>query len=93
LKASEGEGYTLLTALIKVRSLIFVAPRSSSEKSAEIITIKQAALILGVSEPTLRRWDAAGKFKARRHPVNHYRMYREQDVLRLRAKIDRGVGR
>jgi DNA-binding transcriptional MerR regulator len=44
-----------------------------------------------VSLPTLRRWDALGKFKARRHPINKYRLYREDAVLRLRAKIERGA--
>jgi len=55
-----------------------------------MLTIKSAAEILGVSEMTLRRWDAAGKFRARRHPINGYRLYREDEVLRLKAKIERG---
>jgi excisionase family DNA binding protein len=86
-------GYALLTALIKVSSLAPVAPRTSSEKPSNFITIKQAALLLGVSEPTLRRWDASGKFTAKRHPINGYRLYDRKRVVGLRAKIDRGVGR
>jgi len=53
----------------------------------KILTIKQAAQILGVAEVTLRRWDALGKFKAHRHPMNGYRLYAERDVLRLRDRI------
>lgn len=52
-----------------------------------MLTIKEAAELLGVAEVTLRRWDAAGKFPARRHPMNGYRLYREKDVLVLRKQI------
>lgn len=53
----------------------------------ELLTIKDAAELLGVSEMTLRRWDAAGKFKARRHPMNGYRLYSRADVLNLKRQI------
>ncbi len=53
----------------------------------KIITIKEAAKILGVSEMTLRRWDATGKFRARRHPVNGYRLYDRATVERLHRRI------
>lgn len=56
----------------------------------KLLKIKEAAIILGVAEVTLRRWDALGKFKARRHPMNGYRIYFERDVLRLRARIESG---
>jgi DNA-binding transcriptional MerR regulator len=62
-----------MTAVLKVRP--------------KLLTIKQAASLLGVAEVTLRRWDTAGKFKARRHPMNGYRIYTEKDVLRLRDRI------
>ena len=55
------------------------------------VTIKDAAVLLGVSEMTLRRWDAAGKFKARRHPINGYRLYPRDQLVRLRKQIERGV--
>ncbi len=54
------------------------------------MTIKEAAELIGVSEMTLRRWDKAGKFKARRHPINRYRVYRRAEVLKLRRKILEG---
>ncbi|KFA94785.1 MerR family DNA-binding transcriptional regulator [Archangium violaceum] len=53
----------------------------------ELLTIKVAAEVLGVSEQTLRRWDKAGKFRAKRHPMNGYRLYSRGQVLELRRKI------
>ena len=54
------------------------------------MTISEAAAFLGVSQVTLRRWDTAGKFRARRHPTNEYRLYLRADLERLRGQIDRG---
>ena len=62
-------------------------PRRPTTRSDDIITIKQAARLLGVSEPTLRRWDEAGKFTARRHPINGYRLYDRSKVLAMRKRI------
>lgn len=59
-------------------------------RSSGLLTISQAARRLGVSQVTLRRWDAAGKFKARRHPINDYRMYSKVDVERLKRRILKG---
>ena len=60
-------------------------------KPPALLTVRQAAALLGVSAPTLRRWDASGHFKARRHPINGYRLYRAGAVLRLRRRIEAGV--
>lgn len=57
---------------------------------ADLVTIAEAAKLLGVSLPTLRRWDGSGKFPARRHPINDYRLYRRSDVERLRRRIVQG---
>jgi excisionase family DNA binding protein len=78
--------YSSLTELIKVRYLATV-PRKNGDAPPEVITIKEAARLLGVSEPTLRRWDDLGKFTARRHPVNGYRLYVRSKVLAMRKKI------
>jgi excisionase family DNA binding protein len=51
------------------------------------MTIKAAAAVLGVSEQTLRRWDKAGKLRAKRHPINGYRLYVRGQVLELRRRI------
>ena len=55
-----------------------------------MITIAEAAKLLAVSLPTLRRWDESGKFRARRHPMNGYRMYLREDVMKLRQRIVEG---
>jgi DNA-binding transcriptional MerR regulator len=51
--------------------------------STDFITIKKAADILGVSTLTLRNWDKSGKFKALRHPINNYRVYKMADIKKL----------
>jgi len=53
----------------------------------DFINIAEAAKLLGVSLPTMRRWDETGKFPARRHPVNRYRLYLREKVMKLRQKI------
>jgi excisionase family DNA binding protein len=55
------------------------------------MTIGDAARLLGVSLPTMRRWDESGRFKARRHPINSYRMYERGDVMKLRKRIASGT--
>jgi excisionase family DNA binding protein len=64
--------------------------RRRKPEPADLITIAETAKLLGVSLPTLRRWDENGKFPARRHPINSYRMYLRVDVLKLRKKIVEG---
>lgn len=53
----------------------------------EYLTVKQAAELLGGTVMTLHRWDAKGKLKARRHPINHYRLYKKRDFRKLLKKI------
>lgn len=64
-----------------------MSSRVHRREDVVLLTVKQAAAMLGVSIVTLRRWDDTGKFPARRHPVNGYRLYREDDVRRLRDEI------
>jgi excisionase family DNA binding protein len=52
-----------------------------------MLTIAEAAELLAVSLPTLRRWDESGRFPATRHPINAYRMYARDDVMALRKKM------
>jgi excisionase family DNA binding protein len=51
------------------------------------LTVKQVAEILQVNPETVRRWDNAGKLKARRHPMNNYRVYSIKEVERLKKKL------
>lgn len=53
----------------------------------DVVSIKEAAKILGVSSLTLRRWDKSGKFKAARHRMNNYRLYRLAEIKKLAKKI------
>lgn len=61
--------------------------RELGPEPGDLLTIAEAAKLLGVSVTTLRRWDESGKFVARRHPMNSYRLYARADVIGLRKKI------
>jgi DNA-binding transcriptional MerR regulator len=52
--------------------------------------IPVSAKLLGVSKPTLRRWDGIEKFKARRPQINAYRRYLRDDAMKLRKRILEG---
>lgn len=54
------------------------------------IKVKEASEILGVSIMTLHRWDAKGKLKPFRHPVNNYRLYKRNELKGLLKKISKG---
>jgi len=53
-------------------------------------SIKEAADILGVTPLTLRNWDKQGKFKAQRHPMNNYRVYKLSSLERIIDDIENG---
>ena len=50
------------------------------KKLSDYLTVGDAASYLGVANCTLRRWDAAGKLKARRHPVTGFRLYLREEL-------------
>ena len=50
---------------------------------SKLITIKEAASMLGVTPLTLRNWDKSGKLIALRHPLNNYRVYKRLDIDNL----------
>lgn len=54
------------------------------------LTVKEAAAILGISIPTVRLWTDKGILKTKRHPVNHYRLYKKDDVIELLKNIEKG---
>lgn len=56
------------------------------------LTVAEAAEFLGVSPWTLRNWDKSGKLTPMRHPVNGYRIYRQQDLERL-LQSDKLIGK
>lgn len=53
----------------------------------KLLTVKEAANILGVTPLTLRNWDKNGKLSAGRHPLNNYRVYKREDIDRLLTDI------
>lgn len=53
------------------------------------LTVKQAAEFLGVTIMTLHRWDAKGKLKALRHPINRYRLYKKSDLEKLLKRVSK----
>lgn len=56
-------------------------------------SIKEAAEILGVSPLTLRNWDKSGKFKAARHPMNNYRVYKLSSLEKIIEDIEGGTNK
>lgn len=56
-------------------------------KINEYYSIKKAADFLGVTQNTLRNWEAAGKLKPLRNPANNYRLYESKDLLELLKDI------
>lgn len=54
---------------------------------SKLITIKEAASMLGVTPLTLRNWDRSGKLIALRHPLNNYRVYKRLDIDNLINEI------
>lgn len=59
-----------------------------TEKS--YFTISEVAYLLGVSPLTLRNWDKAGKLKARRNPINNYRVYKRSDIEYFIRRMEDG---
>lgn len=61
------------------------------EEKEIYFSIKEAAEILGVTPLTLRNWDKSGKFKAGRHPMNNYRIYKLSDLREVIDDIELGT--
>jgi len=64
---------------------------SSGKRSIrDYLTVQEASAVLGVSSSTLRNWDRAGKLKARRHPINGYRLYARDELEKLLRSLQFG---
>jgi MerR family copper efflux transcriptional regulator len=64
-----------------------VPRRAEVEKLRDYLRISEAAEYLGVSPNTLRNWVNAGKIAAVRHPVNDYRLFRQEDLDALLKQV------
>ncbi len=53
-------------------------------------SIREAASLLGVTPLTMRNWDNAGKLRARRNPINRYRVYKAEDLELFLRKLEGG---
>jgi predicted site-specific integrase-resolvase len=53
----------------------------------DLVTIRQAADMIGVSHATLRDCDRTGKLRAVRNPANRYRLCRVEDVRAFLEKL------
>lgn len=53
----------------------------------DYLTVKDAALRLGVTALTIRNWDARGKLVSYRHPINNYRMFKKEDVEAIISSV------
>jgi two-component system CheB/CheR fusion protein len=58
---------------------------SNADSSSTLLTVAEAALLLGVSPVTLQDWEKSGDLKAERHPDGGHPVYRRQDVESLAA--------
>ena len=66
------------------------------DKLSDYLRISDAAKYLGVSPNTLRNWVNAGKIAALRHPVNAYRLFKQEDLAVLLKQVEtasRGSGK
>ena len=62
--------------------------------SEKYLYVKEVSKILGIHRTTLLRWDKKGIFRAFRHPVNNWRMYKLSEVYAFLNKIrkdDHGI--
>lgn len=62
-------------------------PDDHPEKFDDFLKVSEAAALLGVSVSTLRNWDRSGKLKAKRHPINGYRLYSRCQLWRVMAEL------
>lgn len=53
-------------------------------------SIKEAADLIGVTPLTMRNWDKQGKFRAKRNPINNYRVYKTEDLEIFLRRMEGG---
>ena len=58
--------------------------------TSKLLTIKEAADMIGVTPLTLRNWDKNGKLPSLRHPMNNYRVYKLEEIEKLMSDIATG---
>jgi len=56
--------------------------------ATDLVRVKEAAELLGVSRNTVRCWGADGKIPEYRHPVNNYRLYKREELEHLMQQLE-----
>ncbi len=72
-----------------VRAIILFSRILAVNKLKDFLRITEAAEYLGVSPNTLRNWENAGKIAAHRHPVNGYRLFKQEELDALLKLAER----
>jgi len=62
--------------------------RQVPKKISDLLTVSEAASVLGVSPSTLRNWDRNGKLVPVRNPINGYRLYRRADLEKILSSLE-----
>lgn len=58
----------------------------------EYYTANDIAALFKVTKMTIYRWEKAGKIpKARRHPMNKYRVYTMADIEKIKKIVNKGL--
>lgn len=59
---------------------------------SQFYTVNDVIRELKISKNTLYNWEAAGKIpKAKRHPMNKYRVYTKDDIEKIKKIVNRGL--
>lgn len=56
---------------------------TNNSQQIKLISLREAARILGVNPQTLRRWDKANRLKAVRVGSRNDRKYKAEDVIKM----------
>ncbi len=62
------------------------------KKLNDFLRVSDASEYLGVSPNALRNWENAGKIVAHRHPVNGYRLFKQEELDELLTAAERPSG-
>ena len=61
-------------------------------KKQSFYTTKEVAEVLEITKNTLFNWERKKKIpKAKRHPMNNYRVYTKDDVEKIKRTIEKGL--
>ena len=89
LQGSRRESFQMTCPLVRLVEDEQRLTGSQLNKLRDYLRISEAAEYLGVSPNTLRNWENAGKVTAHRHPVNGYRLFKQQDLDALLKQVER----